>query len=445
MEEKRVSRKWLIAIPIIAVLLALCVLMAAVLVISTRNIRQWDIWNHISLGGIGAANVSAEADEQKSFTVDTPATLVIDNTCGKIDVRAVDGSEIRLTAHKQAWGKDQAEAQAELAKFQVSATQEGNTVHISLQNPDQVCHGARLRPNNVDFLVETPVQTAVQAASELGDVSLQGSQGDAKLKSSFGNVSAQDVQGAIAIETANGRVQAQSIQAGDGKVDLKSSFGSIDVVEATADTLQVITTNGAIHVQGAAISGAVTLSSDFGSVNWADGSGQTLDAKSKNGGVTLSNLQIDAAAQAASDFGSIHLDGVQADSYSATTKNGRIEIGGATGAVTAHSDFGDIAVSGDGPRTINLTSQNGAISYQGALADGESIVKTSFGNVTLRLPQDAAFDFDLSTNFGKISSAFPIQINGAPNEKHWQGQVAGGGPKLTVSTQNGNISLEYQS
>ena len=83
------------------------------------------------------------------------------------------------------------------------------------------------------------------------------------------------------------------------------------------------------------------------------------------------------------------------------------------------------------------------ISAAGSLAEGGHSIQTRFGDVRLRLPQDAAFNFDLQTRFGKISSDFPVTVQGTLDENHWVGVANGGGPKLTASTQNGNIAIEY--
>jgi DUF4097 and DUF4098 domain-containing protein YvlB len=145
---------------------------------------------------------------------------------------------------------------------------------------------------------------------------------------------------------------------------------------------------------------------------------------------------------AKSDFGEVTLSKVEAGSYDLDTSSGEITLEGASGAVKAHTDFGNIEVTEAEAVTLDLNTDSGAITFAGSLGDGPHILKTDFGSVNLSLPEETALDFDLSTDFGKIKSDFPITIQGEQEQTHWQGTINGGGESLTAETSSGDISIE---
>ncbi len=434
------QRKWLFAIPIILVMLLLCAAMAAILVVSAGRLSL----NGVPFLALGQVRANAETEEQKSFELSLPGSLVVNDPCGDVSISAdAQGQQVSVTAHKRAWGRNTEQAQENLAKIELSMTQEGDTVRLGLAENMQNCQLALNVPFNVDYTVHVPQEMAVQVDTGAGNISLVGTQGKAQLTSQFGDVTVRQLSGQLTATSDNGKITAQDIQAGAQPIRLTTAFGDVHLTTAEADALHAESNNGGIELTGVVISGTVELSSDFGDVSWKDGRGQSLTAGSKNGKLSLQDLAFDQALVLTNDFGDIVLRQVQAASYSATTTNGTISLEGVAGEVTARSDFGDIAVTGDGHLKLNLTSQNGTIEASGSLADAQQTLQTEFGDVRLRLPEDAAFNFDLKTSFGKISSVFPVTIEGTPKETHWQGTVNGGGPNLKAVTENGNIVIEY--
>jgi len=66
--------------------------------------------------------------------------------------------------------------------------------------------------------------------------------------------------------------------------------------------------------------------------------------------------------------------------------------------------------------------------------------------VHVRLPANAAFDADISTNSGTLDISAPITmtVQGRVQEtrKHIAGKVRGGGPLLSLRTGSGDIHIE---
>lgn len=434
------ERKWLIAIPILIVLLLLCAAMTVVSVIATRRLSSAD---GLFVYGLAVHNISAERDDEQSFDVRAPSQLVVENVCGAVDVRAGSDGVIRYKAHVTAWGRNAEDAQKALKEIEIDAVQDGDTLRIGLKNPDQVCSGRTRRPPSVDISIEAPAQTAAQLRTSAGSVSLVGLERDAQLHTDFGSITVRDLTGALLAESNNGEISVNGVDAGAGSVQLTSQFGRVQIDDLSAASLTVESVNGGADVRRAAVTGSATVHSVFGNVTWYGGQAGALEITSQNGGLTLEDLEVSKTVTLSSDFGGVNLAKVRAGRYEITTKNGDIEVDGASGDIQAHSEFGNVSVSAGSAVHIDLKSSNGTVTYEGSLTGGENALHSSFGTIRVVLPADAAFSFDLETKFGDIHSDFPTQIEGTPDENHWRGTVGGGGDvMLTASTDNGNITLE---
>jgi len=108
------------------------------------------------------------------------------------------------------------------------------------------------------------------------------------------------------------------------------------------------------------------------------------------------------------------------------TGSGNIHLKGLAGGLRASAGSGDITIAGDPKESWR--------------------VHTGSGNVRLRLPSEAAFDVDLSTNSGNATIDHPVTttIQGRVQEgrKTVTGKVRGGGPLLSVRTGSGDVHVE---
>jgi DUF4097 and DUF4098 domain-containing protein YvlB len=108
------------------------------------------------------------------------------------------------------------------------------------------------------------------------------------------------------------------------------------------------------------------------------------------------------------------------------TGSGNVSVRGIQGALRAEAGSGDITAEG---------TQAGAWE-----------IRTGSGNVHVRLPQNAAFDADISTSSGTLDLNVPITttVQGRVQEgrKHIVGKAGGGGPPLSVRTGSGDIHIE---
>jgi DUF4097 and DUF4098 domain-containing protein YvlB len=430
------KNKWIVASVLIVALIALC---GASLYAVWQGVRMaQDSGVHFRLG---AQNVSAQATEEKSVKVSSPAALTVVNDFGDISVEAGADGQISVKAEKTAWGANDAEAQAALKDLKVVYEQDGNNLKITIQQPVEVnTLSVEQRGGSVKFTIIVPKDSAVTLDSANGDLSLRGTSGVNDLQTDFGALTLTDVFGDTKGRSNNGIITVKNLTA-QGKVALSSEFGDMNINMLQGSDLTVSSTNGAIDMIGIKASGLLKADSDFGAIHVSDGSASTADIHSNNGGVWLENLTLDGKITVKSDFGDLSLNKVSATAYDLRSNNGKVDVNGAHGPITAHSEFGAVTVTDAENATLDLSSNNGGVTFSGSLGAGPHTVKSEFGNIKLTLPAEQALNVDLQTEFGKITSDFDVTVSGKLDEKHWTGKINGGGDVLTVKDNNGNITL----
>jgi len=193
----------------------------------------------------------------------------------------------------------------------------------------------------------------------------------------------------------------------------------------------------------------ITVPADT-SIHTRSGSGDLLiegtrgnaDLQTGSGDVKMRNVSGQISLQTGS--GDIRAHDISG-SVKGGTGSGDIELE-ETGAgdVDLHAGSGDINVRGV-QGTFHGQSGSGDITVEGTQT-GSWEVRTGSGNVHVKLPDNAAFDADISTSSGSLDVESPIEmtVQGriGDEHKHVQGKVRGGGPLLSVHTGSGDIHIQ---
>jgi DUF4097 and DUF4098 domain-containing protein YvlB len=184
-----------------------------------------------------------------------------------------------------------------------------------------------------------------------------------------------------------------------------------------------------------------------------------LRIETGSGNQTIDGLK--GGMQGHSGSGDVRLDNVGGD-VRAETGSGNIKGRNVTGPFDVHAGSGDIRIEETGAGDIRATTGSGNVEVSGvnggARAEtgsgnvelqgtptGSWYVKTSSGNAEVRLPENAAFDLDVSTGSGTIDVGHllttTIQGRVQSPSKNISGKVRGGGPVITVHTGSGDIRI----
>lgn len=426
--------KWLIAVPILLLILVICALIVLVGVFAFKG------FNLSSIPGLGA-HFRAEETETETFPVSAPAVLDIKNSFGFIHIKAGDVDEITMQARKIVYSFSQADAEAELKNLKIVTQLTDNKLTIDVPMDDLPSRPGFVKTLEVEFTITVPRETSVIAGSDFGEVSLVGSNGSADITTGFGGINVRDLTGSLTISNQNGSTTISDIRAGTGKLQVTSSFGGINVNGAEAESIFLKSNNGSISLEDGYAAGQITVNNGFGDVRYSVGHAETVSINSDNGKVILKDVTVNAEVTATSNFGDVFVKDVSAKRYTIQSQNGELILEGVSGAIKAKSGFGSITLLRAQDATLDLRSDNGSIKFDGSLGSGPHIVSSNFGSIEMTLPPNSNLNIDMDTDFGDIDTDFQVLTSGKQSEKEITGKIGSGGDLLEVHTNNGSITL----
>jgi hypothetical protein len=186
----------------------------------------------------------------------------------------------------------------------------------------------------------------------------------------------------------------------------------------------------------------------------------TIRSRSGSGDQSIEGTHGNAEVQTGS--GDVKLANISGE-LRLQTGSGDVRAHEISGAVHGSTGSGDIELEETGTGDIDLRTGSGNVTARGiqggfrsetgsgeitaeGTQNGPWEIQTGSGNVHVRLPGNAAFDADISTNSGSINTDVPVEmtVQGRVEEarKTIRGKVRGGGPLLRVRTGSGDIHIE---
>jgi DUF4097 and DUF4098 domain-containing protein YvlB len=179
-------------------------------------------------------------------------------------------------------------------------------------------------------------------------------------------------------------------------------------------------------------SGDQTIEGTRGNVDLQSGSGNlklsqlTGEIRLQTGSGDVRAREIAGSLRGSTGSGELELEEIGSGDVVLHTGSGNIRARGIQGSFRGETGSGDITAEGT----------------QGAAWE----IRTGSGNVNVRLPDNAAFDVDLTSSSGtvEVDPAVTMTVQGRVQEGHKsiQGKVRSGGPMLTVRTGSGDIHIQ---
>lgn len=179
-------------------------------------------------------------------------------------------------------------------------------------------------------------------------------------------------------------------------------------------------------------SGDQTIEGTHGNVDVQTGSGDVKltrlngEIRLQTGSGNIRAREISGAVRGGTGSGDVEIDEAGAGDVDLHTGSGNVTARGVQGGFHGETGSGDVTAEGTQTGTWEI--------------------RTGSGNVHVRLPDNAAFDADISTSSGSIDVGQPIEmtVQGRVGDSHKQihGKVHGGGPALRVHTGSGDIHIQ---
>ncbi len=169
-----------------------------------------------------------------------------------------------------------------------------------------------------------------------------------------------------------------------------------------------------------------------------------LDARVADGSLSASNLV--GKIQVRAGDGSVALDDIKGDVH-LVSSDGSVSLHNAVGTLDARGSDGSMKIDGQFS-TVQLETKDGNLDFtlaQGSQLTGESRIKSSDGQVSIRLPQTLSADVDVATGDGHLICTLPLTMDhynsGESDGHHLHGHLNSGGVPFSIHANDGNVSI----
>jgi DUF4097 and DUF4098 domain-containing protein YvlB len=218
--------------------------------------------------------LATEATFERNLTVSGHVELAVSTGSGHIHITHGSGDRVHIFGRvKSNWGSSD-EKVREIAN-NPPIEQTGNIIRIGQ-------HHEEYHNISIDYDIEAPANSFLEANSGSGDIKDDGVGENAKLGTGSGSINATGLQGGFVANTGSGNIYAE--QTGQGDVKAQTGSGTVEL-KGLHGSLRAGTGSGNIKVTGTPTSDW-KLETGSGTVEfWAGDAGFTLNASTGSGSV----------------------------------------------------------------------------------------------------------------------------------------------------------------
>jgi len=216
----------------------------------------------------------AEATFERDLTMNGRVQLTVETGSGTIHLTQGAAGRVHIYGRVRSnWGSNDDKVREIAAHPPIEQT--GNIVRVGERHEN-------LRNISIDYEVEAPANSFLDAASGSGNINDDGVGADTKLGTGSGSIHATGLQGGYSVSTGSGNIYAD----GNGSGDVKAETGSGSIeLHGLHGSLKATTGSGSIKAEGAP-AGPWHLETGSGGVElWTNGTSFDLDASTGSGGI----------------------------------------------------------------------------------------------------------------------------------------------------------------
>jgi DUF4097 and DUF4098 domain-containing protein YvlB len=357
----------------------------------------WGSRHRIQIGSLGPGGVSIlgsdyEYDVSAGAASGGITRVVLDNIHGNLSLKGEDGGDVKVTGRKNIRAFDRSDAERANQQSQIRIERQGDLLVVRAEEPS----GLRMLSISTDLDITVPRSLNVEARGRTGDLTIEDIQGSVDVTNGRGDVRLNGIGKDVKIESSrSGLVRVSNLK---GNLDLEGRGGD---------------------VQAEDIQGQVTINGDYSG---------TLEFRALAKPLHFQSSRSELRAEQIP--GSITLD------------LSELKMTDVVGPVRFQGQNRDVQAT-DVTNSLEMTLDRGDVQVtETKMSLPKMEMHLRNGDITLTLPERAAFELDGRTGQGEVENEFggPLTVQSEGRAATIKGRT-GAGPQLTLDTDRGTINL----
>jgi DUF4097 and DUF4098 domain-containing protein YvlB len=343
--------------------------------------------------GISILGTDYEYDVNAVSPAQGVARVVLENIHGNLSLKGEETGDVKVSGRKTVRAFSKSEADRGNEQSQVHVERQGDLLIVRADEP----RTGKMLSISTDLDISIPSGVSVEARGRNGDLTVE------------------DVKGSVDVTSGRGDVRLNNI----GK-DVKIDSSRTGLVRATSVKGSLDLQGRGSEVQIEKIEGPVTINGEYSG---------TLEFRELAKPLHFTSTRSDLRAEQIP--GSITLD------------LSEIKMNNVVGPVRFQTGSRDVQIT-DVTNSLDLTLERGDIQVtQTKTPLPKMEIRTRNGDLTLTVPEKAAFELDGRTGQGEASNEFGsgLQNQSEGRGATLKGRAGGGGPKINLNTERGALNL----
>jgi len=246
--------------------------------------KPWIPVSALLLAAAALPALASEATFERTLTVSGEVTLHVSTGSGNIHIKPGSDNQVHIFGRvKSGWGGSDQKVQEIAAHPPIEQT--GNILRVGE-------HLDGLHNISIDYEIEAPARSFLDASSGSGNVNDDGVGVNAKLNTGSGNIHAKGLNSSFSVETGSGDIYAE--QTGSGDVKAHTGSGNIELRNISGG-LRAETGSGDIKLGGQPKTGW-KVSTGSGNVEmWPDRASLNLEASTGSGDIHVEGNEMETS------------------------------------------------------------------------------------------------------------------------------------------------------
>ena len=376
------------------------------------------------VGNLARADVSRDSQTRtETFSYDPAGrTVFLGNLAGEISISASRSNNVEITATVVAGGDD-AKSNLDLVGFEegtannrlelrtlypvddydtfIYERKNGGNSQTNFRYQGEkikVGSGRRMRDGielHVDYDIQLPAGVSFTITNGMGEITVDGVDGDIRLKNKSGPITSTNTSGEIVLDTGSGSLTG-SRHTGDFEAD--SGSGRVRVTDVSGN-VEADTGSGSIEIENI---------------------GGELKADTGSGGVKARNIG-----------GEVRVD----------TGSGRVVLDEVNGSISVDTGSGSIDIDGwSGGSRLDLDTGSGSISVHGNFASVERM-RVDTGSGSVALVSNTMPNMKLSVSSRGMEIDFLDMTDVKQSRSSFRGTLGAGAGRGEIDTGSGSVSF----